>query len=325
MRSSSIGCIPILNDHAHMPARPTETAWQGDYRGRFAPSPTGPLHFGSLIAAVAGFLDARRHGGEWLVRMEDLDKPREQPGAADAILRTLERFRLYWNGPVLYQSTRLDAYRDALDRLRANGHSFPCACTRRELADSALPGIEGPVYPGTCRAGLTPEQLARAVRVRVGDQPIAFADRLQGQQMQNLAQAVGDYVVLRADGIVAYQLAVVVDDAAQGVTDIVRGSDLLASTARQIHLQRLLDVPTPRYLHLPVAVNAAGEKLSKQTFAPAVDALPLQATACAALQFLGQSLPADADHLPLHELWRYAIAHWDPLRLPRMQTLTVDI
>ena len=308
-----------------MPARSTDTAWHGDYRGRFAPSPTGPLHFGSLIAAVAGFLDARKHGGEWLVRMEDLDKPREQPGAAAAILRTLERFRLYWDGPVLYQSRRLDAYRDALDRLRASGQSFPCACTRRELADSALPGIEGPIYPGTCRDGLAPAQQARAVRVRVNDQPIAFADRLQGRQVQNLAQAVGDYVVLRADGIVAYQLAVVVDDAAQGVTDVVRGSDLLASTARQIHLQRLLDVPTPRYLHLPVAVNAAGEKLSKQTFAPAVDTQPLQATACAALRFLGQSLPADAGHLPLEDLWRYAIAHWDPRRLPHAQTLTVDI
>lgn len=308
-----------------MPAQSTETDLRADYCGRFAPSPTGPLHFGSLIAAVAGFLDARKHGGQWLVRMEDLDKPREQPGAAGAILRTLEQFGLHWDGPVLYQSTRLDAYREALERLRASGLSFPCACTRRELADSALPGIEGPVYPGTCRDGLTPEQQARAVRVRVGEQPIAFADRLQGRQIQDLARAVGDYVILRADGIVAYQLAVVVDDAAQGVTDVVRGSDLLASTARQIHLQRLLEVPTPRYLHLPVAVNAAGEKLSKQTFARAVDALPVLATACAALQFLGQALPADADHLPLAELWRYAIVHWDPRRLPRAQTQTVDI
>lgn len=302
----------------------TEQPGRRAYRGRFAPSPTGPLHFGSLIAAVASFLDARSRGGQWLLRMEDLDKPREQPGAADAILRTLDRFALYWDGPVLYQSARLEAYHETLSRLRAGGHSFPCACTRRELADSALPGIEGPVYPGTCRDGLAPGQQPRAERVRVDARPIVFADRLQGRQIQDLAQDVGDYVVLRADGIVAYQLAVVVDDAAQGVTHVVRGSDLLASTARQIHLQRLLEVPTPEYLHLPVAVNAAGEKLSKQTFAPAIDTLPPQHAACAALSFLGQPLPSDADHLPLSELWRYAIAHWDPQRLPRVLTAPAD-
>lgn len=295
------------------------------YCGRFAPSPTGPLHFGSLIAAVASYLDARSHGGRWRVRMEDLDKPREQPGAADAILRTLERFALYWDGAVLYQSTRTDAYRDALDRLRVGGHTFPCACTRRELADSALPGREGPIYAGTCRRGLAEGQQARAVRVRVDDLPIVFADRLHGRQAHNLARTVGDYVVLRADGIVAYQLAVVIDDAAQGVTDVVRGSDLLSSTARQIHLQRLLTLPTPEYLHVPVAVNAAGEKLSKQTFATAVDARPPQYAACAVLRFLGQPLPADADHLPLAELWTHAIAQWDPRRVPRVFSRPADI
>lgn len=290
------------------------------YIGRFAPSPTGPLHFGSLVAAVASYLDARHHGGRWLVRMEDLDTPRVLPGAAGVILRTLENFALYWDGPVLYQSRRVAAYHEALERLRLAGHSFPCSCTRREILDSALPGAEGPIYPGTCRAGLAAGQRARAVRVRVDTQAIEYTDRLQERQSQHLPSAVGDFIVLRADGIVAYQLAVVVDDAAQGITHVVRGSDLLMSTPRQIYLQQLLGVPTPSYLHLPVAVNAVGEKLSKQTFAPAVEDPPLQDAACAALTFLGQHLPPHAQHLPLAELWHYASAQWDPRRLPRGPT-----
>lgn len=285
--------------------------------GRFAPSPTGPLHFGSLVAAVASHLDARSRGGQWLLRMEDLDKPREQPGAADEILRTLEQFALYWDGPVLYQSRRLAIYRDACATLRAAGACFDCACTRREIADSALPGQEGPIYPGTCRSGLAPGRFPRALRLRVGDEPITFVDRLQGLQCVNLAETVGDFVILRADGIVAYQLAVVVDDAEQGVTDVVRGSDLLTSTPRQIHLQRLLGLPTPRYLHLPVAVNDAGEKLSKQTHAPAVDARRAHALACAALRFLGQSVPDTVQDMRLDELWCSAAAAWDPQRIPR--------
>lgn len=284
------------------------------YVGRFAPSPTGPLHFGSLVAAVASFLDARSQDGRWLLRMEDLDKPRELPGAADAILRTLDRLALHWDGPVLYQSERLDAYRAALDHLTAAGHCYACACTRREIADSALPGHEGPIYPGTCRGGLAPDQRGRAVRVRVDGPTITFDDRLQGRCRQDLASEVGDFVVLRADGIAAYQLAVVVDDHAQGVTQVVRGSDLLFSTARQIHLQHLLNFATPRYLHLPVAVNAAGEKLSKQNRAAPVDTLP--AAASAALEFLGQTLPRDALHMRPQELWEHAARSWDPHRIP---------
>lgn len=287
------------------------------YAGRFAPSPTGPLHFGSLVAAVASHLDARHQGGRWLLRMEDIDKPREQPGAADAILRALEQFALYWDGPVLYQSRRQDIYQDACATLRAAGACFDCACTRREVADSALPGQEGPIYPGTCRRGLAPGRFPRALRLRVEDEPIAFVDRLQGAQCQNLAETVGDFVILRADGIVAYQLAVVVDDAEQGVTDVVRGSDLLTSTARQIHLQRLLGLRTPRYLHLPVAIDADGEKLSKQTHAPAVDAGQARSLACAALRFLGQDVPDAAQDMRLDELWRSAAAAWDPQRIPR--------
>lgn len=295
------------------------------YVGRFAPSPTGPLHFGSLVAAVASFLDARHHGGQWLLRMEDLDTPREQPGAADAILRTLDRLALHWDGPVVYQSGRLEAYHEAIGRLAAAGHSYTCACTRREIADSALPGREGPIYPGTCRAGLEPGQRGRAVRVRVDGRPIAFDDRLQRRCVQNLAAEVGDFVILRADGIIAYQLAVVIDDEAQGVTHVVRGSDLLFSTARQIHLQRVLGFATPRYLHLPVAVNAAGEKLSKQTHAAPVDALPPATAALAALAFLGQPVPPEPAGMGMEELWRHASDAWDPLRIPAVQVREPEI
>ena len=217
---------------------------QPPYRGRFAPSPTGPLHFGSLVAAVGSWADARAHGGEWLVRMEDLDPPREVPGAADEILRTLEALGLEPDGPVVRQSERGDAYRAALDRLRDRGVLFACGCTRREIADSGLPGSDGGlVYPGTCRNGPPPGRPARALRVRVDDAVIAFDDALQGRVSQDLGRDVGDFVLLRADGFFAYQLAVVVDDAAQGITDVVRGIDLIDSTPRQIFLQRAARSP----------------------------------------------------------------------------------
>jgi glutamyl-Q tRNA(Asp) synthetase len=282
------------------------------YLGRFAPSPTGPLHFGSLVAALASWLDCRRAGGRWLVRVEDLDLPRVIPGAADAILRQLEAFGLGWDGPVVYQSARLDLYRVALRKLKT--HSYPCACTRKELEDSAL-AIDGSrIYPGTCRGGLAPGKTPRAVRVRTDDEPIRFTDRVQGEIAQSVESAVGDFVLLRADGVFAYQLAAVVDDAAQGVTDVVRGADLLDSTARQIHLQRLLGVATPRYLHAPVAANSAGEKLSKQTHAP--DARPDDIPG--ALAFLGMNPPAD---LLRGELLEWAVSHWDPASIPRARAV----
>ncbi|TVQ74312.1 MAG: tRNA glutamyl-Q(34) synthetase GluQRS, partial [Chromatiaceae bacterium] len=207
-------------------ATPLEPA----YTGRFAPSPTGPLHFGSLVAAVISWLDARTHGGTWRVRMEDLDPPREEPGAADRILRTLDAHGLHWDGPVLYQSTRLTAYADAMQQLREQGRAYDCGCTRREIAALALQGLEGPVYPGTCREGLPAGKSPRALRVRTHDDPICFSDRAQGEVCQQLASQIGDFVIRRADGLTAYQLAVVVDDAFQGVTHVVRGIDLLAST-----------------------------------------------------------------------------------------------
>jgi glutamyl-Q tRNA(Asp) synthetase len=295
------------------------------YRGRFAPSPTGPLHFGSVVAAVGSWADARAHGGEWLVRMEDLDGPREVPGAADGILRTLAALGLEPDGPVVQQSARSDAYRVVLDRLRDRGVLFACGCTRREIADSGLPGADGgPVYPGTCRNGPPPGRAAHALRVRVGDASVAFADGLQGEARQDLAQAVGDFVLLRADGLVAYQLAVVVDDADQGVTDVVRGADLLDSTPRQIFLQRLLGFPMPRYLHLPVATNAAGEKLAKQTGALAVDSGRASAALAAALRFLGQAVPAELERETVRIVLDWAAANWDRTRLPRRRAIPVS-
>ncbi len=279
------------------------------YVGRFAPSPTGPLHFGSLVAAVAGWLDARASRGRWLVRIEDLDRPREQPGAAAAILHVLDGLGLYWDGEPVFQSRRTALYAAALDRLQAQ--SYWCGCSRREIADSSL-GLASDgaqIYPGTCRRGLPPGKNARALRLQVREERISFVDRVQGPQAQRVATEVGDFVLKRADGLVAYQLAVVVDDAEQGVSDVVRGADLLDSTARQVCLQRLLGHATPRYLHVPVALDAAGEKLSKQTGAPPL-ADPQRAIA-GALKFLGQ----DADTLEA------AVRAWSVAAIPRRRAL----
>jgi len=278
------------------------------YTGRFAPSPTGPLHFGSLVAALASWLDARAAGGVWLLRMEDLDKPREVPGASDMILHQLERLGLAWDGSVLFQSTRGERYAAALEALERRGATYPCSCTRREIADSAL-AIDGArIYPGTCRGGLDLGRRARATRVRTVPAPIDFVDRLQGDIVQSVEREVGDFVLRRADGLIAYQLAVVVDDADQGVTDVVRGADLLDSTPRQIWLQRLLGYPTPRYLHLPVAVTEAGEKLSKQTGALTVDAANPRRELARALAFLGQPVP---EAPTAEEMLRGALERWD--------------
>lgn len=286
------------------------------YVGRFAPSPSGPLHFGSLVAAVGSFLDARAHHGQWLLRIEDVDTPRTVPGAGQDIVATLERFGFEWDAEPVWQSARLDAYRNAFERLKAAGQVFPCACTRREIADSALARDGSRLYPGTCRNGLRPGRSAHAWRVRAQGR-IVFADRIQGGQQEDLATEVGDFVVLRGDGQFAYQLAVVVDDAAAGVTDVVRGADLLGSTGRQIHLQQLLGYPTPTYAHLPVVVNAAGEKLSKQTLAAPVAALPPARALLAALAFLGQNPPPALARASLRDIWKWAVAHWSIADVPQ--------
>lgn len=292
-----------------------------EYHGRFAPSPTGPLHFGSLVAALGSYLDAKHRLGTWLVRMEDLDTPRCIPEAADDILRTLEAYKLHWDGEVMYQSQRGASYEAALQQLKNLGAVYPCSCTRKEIADSALLGIEGPVYPGTCRNGIAAGREARAWRARTGFSPshfsllsshIVFDDAIQGRISQNLASDIGDFVVKRADGLFAYQLAVVVDDAMQGITHIVRGADLLLSTPRQIYLQRLLDLPTPTYMHLPVVVNAQGEKLSKQTLAQPIEKNKAAETLFAALEFLHQQPPAELKSGRAEEILEWAVAHWRP-------------
>lgn len=293
------------------------------YCGRFAPSPTGPLHFGSLVAAVGSYLDARAANGRWLLRIEDVDAPRTVPGAAELIVRTLADFGFVWDGEVVWQSRRLAIYREILDILCRQGDAYPCACSRKEIGDSAVyPSVDGGlVYPGTCRDGLPPGRKARAWRMRVPDAECGFADRVQGHIGQSLEREVGDFVLLRADGQYAYQLAVVVDDAEANITDIVRGADLIDSTPRQIWLQQRLGYPVPRYAHLPVATNAAGEKLSKQTLAPAVvhtEGVPLLVRA---MRFLGQSVPDPVVRLSLAEFWDWAIAHWDIRAVPRQRGL----
>ena len=291
-------------------------------RGRFAPSPTGPLHFGSLIAALASYCDARVRGGEWLLRIEDVDEPRSRSGAESVILRTLSRYGFSWDGPVERQSARTTHYAAALTTLIQSGQAYPCECTRRELEVAPLAAGGDRVYPGTCRAGIARDRGDRrkcAWRVRVGDTPIRFTDRLQGPQAQVLSREVGDFVVKRTDGLFAYQLAVVVDDEEQAITDVVRGADLLSSTPRQIQLQHSLGWCTPAYLHIPVAINGAGEKLSKQTRALALPDDPLHAL-LAAWQFLDQPAPR-ANATDVAAFWRHALASWTPTRLPPVSML----
>ena len=276
--------------------------------GRFAPSPTGDLHFGSVVTALASFLQARAQGGRWLVRIEDLDRAREVPGAATRILQTLERLGLYWDGTVAYQSRRLPLYQSALAELSRQELLYACTCSRRQLREQQTETAEL-IYPGTCRHQAWPLERG-AVRVRVPAGYWGFEDLLHGRHEQNLLDQVGDFVLRRADGVIAYQLAVVVDDAAQGITEIVRGCDLLASTPRQIFLQRLLGLPTARYLHVPLAVQPDAGKLSKQLRAQAVLAHPPTQVLIAALQFLGQAVPASAADASPAELLSHAAAHW---------------
>ena len=294
------------------------------YRGRFAPSPTGPLHFGSMVAAVGSFLQAKSRGGVWLVRMEDLDPPRVAPGAADEILRTLEAFGLHWDGEVMYQSHRQTAYETALEKLMARDAVYRCACSRREIADSSVGGVAGPVYPGICRAGIAPGRAPRAWRVKVSRQRVEFMDAVQGRVARDLAADFGDFVVRRADGYFAYQLAVVVDDAEQGISEVVRGADLIESTPRQMHLQDLLGLPTPDYLHLPVALSTQHEKLSKQAFALPADAANPLPMLFQVLRFLNQGPPRELIDGGLADFWRWALAHWRLERVPRVPGIVVE-
>ncbi|MEQ6291742.1 tRNA glutamyl-Q(34) synthetase GluQRS [Vogesella sp. GCM10023246] len=290
------------------------SALNPDYRGRFAPSPTGLLHAGSLTTAVGSYLEARCRGGQWLLRMEDLDPPREMPGAAANILRTLEAFGFEWDGEVVYQSQRHPLYRAALDQLITQGDAYGCACTRKEISEHGRRGVDGMVYPGTCRHGVATGRSPRAWRLAVPETELSFDDRLQGHYVQQLQRDIGDFVLLRADGFWAYQLAVVVDDIAQGINDIVRGADLLVSTPRQLWLRQCLAGPAVTHCHLPLMVNAAGEKLSKQTLAPAISPQAAAGELRLALQRLGHLPPAERQSLP--ELWQWALANWSLARVP---------
>ncbi len=283
--------------------------------GRFAPSPTGPLHFGSLVAAVASYADARAAGGRWLLRIEDVDAPRSVRGAEDAIVAALAAHGFAWDAPPLRQSTRTAHYAAALAQLAAEGQVYACACTRRELETASLDDGES-AYPGTCRAGIEAtraRRTQRSLRILVGDAAIGFTDRVFGAQRQALGPAIGDFVLQRADGWFAYHLAVVVDDAWSGVTSVVRGADLLASTPRQIHLQRALRVPTPEYLHVPLAVDRHGRKLSKQQGAAPLAGDPCEAL-LAAWTFLDQPAPL-ARPRTVAQFWAYAVPAWQPSRI----------
>lgn len=284
---------------------------KGRYRGRFAPSPTGPLHLGSLISALASYLDARAHDGTWLVRIEDLDPPREQAGAAESILESLQAHGLQWDEEPLYQSSRQAAHEEALQQLEQQNLLFACSCSRADIAATARRhGPEGPIYPGTCRLGLRGETRGRTLRFKVGEALIRFADRQQGLCRQSLADEVGDFVLRRADGLIAYQLAVVVDDAWQGITHVVRGHDLLLSTPRQIYLQQCLGLPTPQYLHHDLICGDDGDKLSKQTGAAALNNEQAVDNLRLAMTFLGLQRSADEITPNLQQSLERAADEW---------------
>ena len=291
------------------------------YVGRFAPSPTGPLHFGSLVAAVASYLQARAHDGRWLVRIEDIDPPREQPGASDLILEALERYGFEWNGEVLFQSDSHAAHDAALQRLLELDLAYPCGCSRKDLADAPR-GPLGIIYPGTCRQGC--EAGEAAIRLRTTNAPVSFVDGLQGTITQRLESESGDFVIRRRDGLVAYQLAVVVDDELQGVTEVVRGIDIIDSTPRQIWLQRILGFRTPSYVHIPVVTHPDGDKLSKLTGAPAIPLDEVPAVLFAALVALQQGPPAELAQSTLPEIWHWARENWNIEPLQGLTAVRVD-
>ena len=279
--------------------------------GRFAPSPTGDLHFGSLISAVGSYLEAKSTGGKWLLRIEDIDPPREIAGSATRIINDLYRLGLVPDGPVLYQSSRLEAYQHAVNQLLKQGLAYPCACSRKDLPVSGI-------YSGTCRNGLPDGKEARSVRFRVGSDSCEFTDKLQGRISDSPAGISGDFIIQRADGLFAYQLAVVVDDDFQHVNQVVRGADLLDSTSRQICLQKALGFESPEYMHLPVAVSADGRKLGKRFQTDPVKHQDPAFTVSQALHFLGQEPPRD---LSLDSLWGWALESWSSKVIPRSKAI----
>ena len=289
-----------------------------NYKGRFAPSPTGPVHYGTLVAAVGSFLQARQNNGEWFIRMDDIDTVRVVDGADEDILYTLEHFGFEWNGEVTYQTKQIDSYQQALEMLISRSMVFPCLCSRKHLAKT-----DNSIYPGTCRHRTLPEKKEHALRVVSQDVNIEFDDIVMGKQFQNIRQQCGDFIIKRRDGLFAYQLAIVVDDAAQDITEVVRGADLLSSTHRQIYLQQLLNYSTPRYCHLPLAVDEAGKKISKSEQATKVDIKNKEKLLVNALSFLGQQPPKDLRKSQLIDIWLWAIEHWNINKVPKAESVSM--
>ncbi len=285
-----------------------------NYIGRFAPSPTGPVHYGTLVAAVGSYLQAKKNNGEWLIRMEDVDTLRKVDGADNGILRTLESFGFEWNGEVLYQTKQIEYYEQALEKLISQSMVFPCLCSRKQLSKT-----DSKLYPGTCRQRSLSEKKEHALRILSQDIDIKFNDAVMGSHSQNIEQQCGDFIIKRRDGLFAYQLAVVVDDAMQDITEVVRGTDLLDSTPRQIYLQQLLNYSTPVYCHLPLAIDNFGNKISKSEGAPKVDIKNKEKLLIKTLNFLGQQPPDDLVESHIDDIWLWAIKHWEIKRIPKVE------
>lgn len=290
------------------------------YKGRFAPTPSGPAHPGTLLTAVASYLQARAMQGQWHIRIDDIDPPRELPGAASSMLATLENYGLYWDGPVVYQSQRLDAYQDALQQLRQQGDVFECSCSRKKVSKSAEHGPNGMIYPGTCRQGFQSHHNPFSIRLKTSDEEITVVDSIQGRYQLNILHDVGDFVIRRADGTSSYHLATVVDDALDGFTEIVRGKDLLSITPQQILLQQKLQRPTPGYAHLPLLVDAQGNKFSKHTGTYHLNSIPVHKVLEVIFPALG--LKADTDVLMAQneQRWQWAVEHWNIRHVPATNT-----
>jgi glutamyl-Q tRNA(Asp) synthetase len=296
-----------------------------EYRGRFAPSPTGPLHFGSLVAAVASYLQALKNNGIWLVRVEDIDPTREHPESARQILDSLEAHGFRFEPP-LFQSTRLDNYNDIIEQLIADNAAYRCSCSRKEIRKSAPAGCIGHIYPGTCRDGAdTTARPATSVRMRTTNEEISFTDQLQGELNCHPESEIGDFLIRRGDGLVAYQLAVVIDDYAQGITEIVRGTDLLKPTFMQIWLRKILTYPEPAYMHFPVATGPDDRKLAKQTGAPKIDNNRPLDNLFEALAFLDQNPDIRLKSLSLDEFWKEATVLWNPALLQGQQSRKMGV
>ncbi len=295
------------------------------YIGRFAPSPTGPLHYGSLLAAVASYLQAKKNSGQWLIRIEDIDPPREVLGATDNILRTLELYQFEWDQRPLYQSTRPDAYHEKLNKLKEKSLLYACSCSRKQIGEFAKDSVLGKRYPGTCsNKTLDVDPLNYNLRLRTSNQTIHFIDAVYGQQTATIFKDIGDFVIYRKNDLPTYALAASVDDAYQGITEVVRGHDLLAFTPLQIYLCKILQLPIPKFLHIPIVIDENGCKLSKQSNADALSKNNCTSMLLKALNDLGQKTPKILDDENLEQIWNWAIQHWDITKIPRSKTLTLN-